>query len=152
MLLAKHIVELSNLKDRLEAGEISTNEYNELCAKLSDNFKAAERAQWERQGEDIKKQLNSYRTADGKKNKYELNEVSEFVSNCCGASIWQPDHNGHGNCSDCGENCTPEEEEDEETIVNTMGRLFDAVGGYFADTWEAEEEDYYLSRYDESNL
>jgi hypothetical protein len=42
--------------------------------------------------------------------------------------------------------------QEEADILTTMGRLFDAVGGYFADTWEAEEEDYYLSRYDESNL
>jgi hypothetical protein len=34
-----HCRSFPTLKDRLEAGEISTNEYNELCAKLSDNFK-----------------------------------------------------------------------------------------------------------------
>jgi hypothetical protein len=96
MLLPKYAIEVSNLKDRLEAGEITTQEYNRT---------------------------------DGKKNKFTTREAIVF--------------------DDLEARQHAQEEAD---ILTTMGRLFDAVGGYFADTWEAEEEDYYLSRYDESNL
>jgi hypothetical protein len=89
MLLPKYAIEVSNLKDRLEAGEITTQEYKHLYNALSNRF------------DDLEARQHAQEEAD---------------------------------------------------ILTTMGRLFDAVGGYFADTWEAEEEDYYLSRYDESNL
>lgn len=89
MLLPKYAIEVSNLKDRLEAGEITFEEYNELYDALSNGF------------DDLEARQHAQEEAD---------------------------------------------------ILTTMGRLFDAVGGFFIDTWEAEEEDYYLSRYDESNL
>jgi len=38
--------------------------------------------------------------------------VFNKISNCCGAPIWQRDPiTGHGHCFDCGEPCTPENEE-----------------------------------------
>lgn len=81
--------------------------------------------------------------------------TSNFISNCCFEPIKHHDHNGHGLCSCCNENCVPEEEEEdesEEDIVNTMGRLFDAIGNALAENWITEEEDYYLGRYDKLNF
>jgi len=34
----------------------------------------------------------------------------EYTSNCCSASIISPDSQGHGRCSECLENCVPDEE------------------------------------------
>jgi len=91
MLLPNYAIEVSNLKDRLEAGEINTEEYNTLYDDLISRF------------DELEARQNAKEDAD---------------------------------------------------LINTMGRLFDAVGAYFTDTWEAEEEDYYLSQYEDytSNL
>ena len=37
-----------------------------------------------------------------------------YLSNCCYEEIVMADQDGHGKCSDCGENCTPAEPENEE--------------------------------------
>ena len=42
----------------------------------------------------------------------------DILSNCCYAFIVQADQQGHGKCSECGDNCVPESvnEEKEYTI------------------------------------
>jgi len=44
----------------------------------------------------------------------------EFISNCCCAIILQADIDGHGKCSECGENCVPQEEELEIISITTV--------------------------------
>ena len=43
---------------------------------------------------------------------------TNFLSNCCNAFIVQADQQGHGKCSDCGENCVPEEPDTTEEIYH----------------------------------
>jgi len=35
---------------------------------------------------------------------------TEFISNCCSGTIIQTNAEGHGICSECGQNCVPEKE------------------------------------------
>jgi len=43
-----------------------------------------------------------------------------YFSNCCAASIIQADAQGHGKCSECGDNCVPAEEELEIISITTV--------------------------------
>ena len=47
----------------------------------------------------------------------------EYLSNCCGAEILMADRNGHGKCSDCLENCCPEEPEEMPIFEGTRVKL-----------------------------
>jgi len=40
-----------------------------------------------------------------------------FLSNCCDAFMVQADQQGHGKCTQCGDNCTPEIEKEEPVYI-----------------------------------